>query len=428
MCAKKKKKGKARKRTLVEDTEEVVRPRRRSRKKWEGPNPIPVILLIIGASFMFSSIAMPYGGLDVETKIGIIPVTLNADVYVHKVSYEADLSGTEGLISANQNMSRKMSEERVYLTGLGDFQETVGFVKGSNKYKNHTIEVYTLPDNNRAKVVIETYADNIPWWPVGVAQDMRLTVKIIEPPVNITHVIIKKVWFELHQEVDGQDRYKVLWEQEPGDKLKKAGDSKEYEIKVTAEEDYGKFAIVGRAALELIDEDGKSNNGRELRSFSDNPKMINLWTVSTQRTVRLGLMIAAFPITMLAGALMIVSVVGYILGKRWAWKLALAGAILAILSVLFFMSGVYALIELTGYIDWFTWNAVGLSIPTVGAVMGFVGVFFAFVTRPPAVAKRGKGRRRKKKTIIEPEAAVEEPIVMPKRRKGKKESKKRRRN
>jgi len=368
---------------------------------------------------MFSSVAIPYGGLDVETKLGIIPVTLNADVYVHKVSYEADLSGTEGIISANQNMSRKMSEERVYLTGLGDFQETVGFVKGSNKYKNHTIEVYTLPDNNRAKVVIETYADNIPWWPVGVAQDMRLTVKIAEPPVNITHVLIKKVWFELHQEVDGEDRYKVIWENEPGDKLKKAGDSKEYPIKVTAEEDYGKFSIVGRAQVELIDINGKSNNGRELRSFSDNPKMINLWTVSTQRTIRLGLMIGAFPVTMLAGILMIISAVGYILGKRWAWKMALASAILAILSVLFFMSGVYALIELTGYIDWFSWNAVGLSIPTVGAVLGFVGVFFAFITRPPKRSKKGKGRK-KRKVILEPDEPSEPEIVTPKKKKGKK--------
>jgi len=63
-----------------------------------------------------------------------------------------------------------------------------------------------------------------------------------------------------------------------------------------------------------------------------------------------------------------------------------------------------------------------LSIPTGGAVMGFIGVFFAFITRPPSKPKKGKGRK-KRKVLAEPDEPTEEVVVAPTKKKGKKRSK-----
>jgi hypothetical protein len=408
------------------EDEAVVRPRRRQRPGRPDPglmtaiNGIGLVLLLVSGLCMFGSLIMPWGSLDVETKIGIIPVTLDADVYEYGVKYEADLSGTEGLISSNQNMSGKMKEERVFITGLGKFQETIGFVKGSSKYRNHTIELYTTIGENEAPMVIETAVSQIPWWPVGLPQDVSLTIKFDEAPRNITHVEVKEVWFEMHRVVDGKDLYKVLWEQTPGDKLKKMGDSVTYNTKLTVDEDFGKFSIVGRAKLEMIDKDGESNNGRELRSFSGNPKMIGLWTVSNEKTVRIGMLLVAAPITVLSGVILIITAIASFFRKHWAWKLAVVGAMVALISILFFIAGVYALIELTGYGDWFAWNYAGLIPPITGTVLGYAAVAPLFISAPPRPCKKGKGAKRKKKLLLEDE----EEAVTPVKKKGRKRASK----
>lgn len=389
------------------------RPRPVPRKR--APMPIiPMILLVISAAILLTSTLLPWGGLNVETKLGIIPVSLNAEVYEYGVAYEADLSGTD-LIQTEGNANQMLKDERIFLTGLGEFQETIGFVKGSSKYKNHTIELYTLPDNNRAKVLVETYVSNIPWWPVGLPQEASITCKIVEPPVNITHVEIKKVWFEIHRTVDGNDVQKKVWETVPGDKIKNFKDSRTYTTTLTADENWGKFSVVGRAEMELIDAGGASNNGKELRSFAGNPKMVDLWTIPQDKITRIGMMIAAFPLTIVSGILLVLSAVCAFKRKRWAWKVALAGAVLALLSILFYMTGINALIELTGYIDWFYWDMVGMSVAFTGAGLAIASTVMMFLKRPPPMKKKRPLTKRKKAKGPEKRVKVDagKPKVVP---------------
>lgn len=391
--AKKKVRKKATKRARAPKKVAKVRSRPGPSKRGRLPL-VPMALFVVSACMLLGGTIVPWGGLDVETKLGIIPVSLKADVYEYGVSYEADLSGTD--ILPTGGAGGKIKDDRVFLTGLGDFQETIGFVKGSAKTKNHTIELYTLPDNNNAKVLIETNAASIPWWPVGVPQDIKVIITVLDDPVpvNMTHVEIKKVWFELHRTIDGEDAHKVVWEKTVNEKIKKAGGSRSYSTKVTVDDDWGPFSIVGRAQLDFIDSAGVSNNGKELRSYANNPKMIDLWTISQEKIVRIVLMVAAFPVTLLSAVLLILSLMPAYLRKGWAWKLAAAGAILALLAIIFYMMGVDALITLTGYIDWFEYNPLGLGVAFAGVAVAMASTGLMYLARP-----RRLPRKRTKKKV-----------------------------
>jgi len=380
------------------------RPKPRPRK---GAPVIPMVPLILGAVLLMVSMAFPWGIIDVQTKLGPIPVTLHADVYEYGVSYTADLSGTGGLFQGTGDINKKLSDNRVFITGLGSFQETIGFIKGSSKYRNHTIELYTVPENNRAKVVVETYSATIPWWPINIPEEVQVTVRRIDyQPVNVSYVEVQRVWFELHQTVDGKDRYKTLWESKPGDRLKALGDEKTYATRVTVGEELGNFSVVGRAQCLLMDKNNKTNDGHELKSFSVNPKMIKLWTVSQVQTVRIGMLLAAMPLTAMSALILAFSTLPAYLGYRWAWKLAAIGAVLGILALVFYILGVGALIELTGWGSWFKWSPLGPAITCLGGTMGIIGTVFLRQARgpepeePPAkgskkVAKVPKGKKER---------------------------------
>jgi len=347
-----------------------------------GPPPAAAIaVLLVGTMLLLTSLAIPWGSLEVKTKLGPIPVSLDAQVSEYGVSYTADLSGTQGLIQGTGNINKKITDKKVFITGLGSFQELIGFIKGSSKYRNHTIQVFTKPENT-ATVVIETYAATIPWWPVGVSEDLKVTVSMSDVPQNISHVNIKKVWIELHQTVNGQDRYKVLWQTTPSnDKLTKKGDSISYSTKVVVDSDLGNFSVVGRAQLELIDKDGVSGSGpgHEIKSFIDNPKMITLWTISNSRTARIAMLFMAMPLTVISMFLLVVSAIAAYARSKWAWKLAVIAAVLALLSVAFYYLGIGALIELTGYGKWFSWSPAGPALAALGGSLGLVGCVLIFI-------------------------------------------------
>ena len=366
----------------VKRSKRVNRVKSVKRPATRGPPPvIATAVLLVGMMLLLTSLSIPWATLRVKTKLGPIPVSLDAQVSEYGVSYTADLSGTQGLIQGTGDINKKITDKKVFITGLGSFQELIGFIKGSSKYRNHTIEIFTKPENS-ATVVIETYSATIPWWPVGVSEPLKVTVRMSEVPQNISHVNIKKVWIELHQTVNGQDRYKVLWETSPtSDKLTKMGDSISYSTKVVIDSDLGNFSVVGRAQLELIDKDGVSGSGsgHEIKSFIDNPKMIRLWTISNGRTARIAMLLMAMPLTVLSMVLLVVSAIASYARSRWAWKLAAIAAILGLLSVAFYYLGVGALIELTGYGKWFGWSPAGPALAALGGGLGLVGCILLFV-------------------------------------------------
>jgi hypothetical protein len=359
---------------------------------------------LLGAGIALASLLMmllastlPWGNLDVSTKIGIIPVTLRADVYEYGIDYEANLSGA-GLLSG-ANIPSKIADKKVFLTGLGGFQETIGFVKGSSKEKVIYATSYTWPppQNGTAETKITTMMGTIPWWPVGLAQDVGISVELTAA-VNVSELKVVKVTFELHRTVDGADKYKVVYESAPGEILKTVGDKKAIWGKVTVDEDIGNFTVVAKVQLELKDTFGHTNKRLDGSYYElvPPPSEVRLWTMGNDRTARIGMMMAAFPLSLSAAVLLAAGAVLALLGgarkraARWAWMLCLSGAVLALLAVLFYVLGIGALIELTGYGDWFGWNPQ-FYLAVAGACLSVVPGILIFIVRPPPEPGRNAG-------------------------------------
>lgn len=350
---------------------------------------LAAITMILVASFL------PWGSLEVETKLGTFPVSLSADVYEYGIDYEANLTGA-GLFS-NARVPTKMADKKVFLTGLGGFQETIGFVKGTTKEKNWTIQTWTWPppQYGTADCNVITFVKTIPWWPVGLAQDAGVTIEL-KNATRTSEVIVQKVWFEVHRTVNGEDQFKNVSGISPGESLKNVGDRRTYTVKITMDEDIGEFRLVGRVLLELKDIYGNSNKDKDNTQLAE-PRDIRLWTMGTDKTVRLGMMVAAFPLSL---ASVVLLAIGAVLGSlggsraraaRWAWKLCLAGFVAALLAVLFYVSGIGALIELTGYTDWFRWTSQ-FYIAVAGVCLAAVPGILLFAVRPPPAPGKQAGQ------------------------------------
>jgi len=341
---------------------------------------IAAVALVI---LVFAS-TVPWGNLYVKTKVGPIPVSLKADVFEYGINYEANLNGSQ-LMLGGGNIPKKIADKKVFLTGLGAFQETIGFVKGTSKEKVAYGSVYTWPppENGTAELKITTLVKTIPWWPVGIAQDAGMTFEMIGG-FNFSELKVEKLTFELHRTIDGQDRYKVVYSSSPGDVLTKTGDKKTFWAKITVDEDIGEFSLVGKFELGLKDKFGNTNS----TMFFPPSREVRLWTMSTDRTVRIGLMVAAFPMTLTGVAILAVGAFMGLAGRgrpragRWAWKLCLAGSVLVILAVIFYVLGINALIDLTGYLHWFKWGP-NFSLAIIGAVLSSVPGALLFLVRPP---------------------------------------------
>lgn len=369
-------------------------PMRRNR-----PRVIGLELAVLGLVLSLAASAMPWGLLDVSTKIGPIPVTLKATVREYGLSYEAHLSGAQTFIGGGMIPSN-ISNEKIYLTGLGEFQETVGFVKGTSKEKNTYTTLYTWPPprNGTALVKVTARVANIPWWPVGVSQDAGITVEL-EEAANISEVRVHRAWFELHRTIDGQDRYRKVWESTPESALRSAGDRLTYPARVSADGDYGEFSLAGMVELELRDSFGNSNRKADGSYYevAAPPKPIALWTVSQGGTARLALLVAAFPATLAGGALSGLAALAGALGRRWAWKLCALGAALSLLAVLFFALGAMTVVDLTGYGEWYSWTPQFFLSPAGGAVTAAAAAAMRAGgrVRGGVPAQKGGGKQRK---------------------------------
>ncbi|MGQ9583029.1 MAG: hypothetical protein ACUVV6_05895 [Thermoplasmatota archaeon] len=349
-----------------------------------------VLLAVAAPALMLSAAAIPWGSLSVDTRLGPVPVSLRAEVLEYGVSYEANLEGA-GPLGGGGAMPPRVKESRVFLTGLGDFQETIGFIKGTSKEKVVYVTSYTWPppENGTAESKVTTFVRTIPWWPVGLEQEAGLTVELTGA-TNVSELVVEMVWIELHRTIQGEDRSKRVWEASPGDALRMVGERRTYAAGITIDEDCGEFRLVAGARLHLRDSFNNSNmlpdgNYSELASP---PRNITLWTMGAATTIRIGLMLAAFPVTVAAAALVLLSPVALHLGRRWAWRLCLTGAALAVLAMGFYILGVQALIDLTGYGKWFSWSP-GIGAAVAGALLSLASAALLFLSAPPAPRKRG---------------------------------------
>jgi hypothetical protein len=352
---------------------------------------------ISSIALMMAAAMMPLADLDGHTKVGPIPVSLDADMLEYGINYKADLGNLSdsSLFSGLGNkIQPEMSGNKAFLTGLGEFQETIGFVKGTSKEKIIKVKSYTWPppQNGTAVTRITTNVKTIPWWPVGLGQEVGMKLELTEA-YNISELKVQKVWFELQLPAKGNEtpKHKTVWELSPGDSLKNAGESRTYTGSALVDDDFGQFAVMGYAQLELTDSFGHSNKKAGGGYYEDNPgaREITLWTMSPDKTARIALMAGAFPVTITGSMLVAAGAVMGIFGRkrerlaRWSWKICLAGCILCVLAIPFYVTGVGALVDLTGYADWLSWRPV-FFLAVAGSCLSAMPSVLFFIIRPPS--------------------------------------------
>ncbi|MEM2868911.1 MAG: hypothetical protein QW379_00610 [Thermoplasmata archaeon] len=350
------------------------------------------VLAIASAAVILIAALLPWAALNVDTRLGPVPVSLRAEVFEYGVSYEANLEGA-GLIGGGAVPS-KIKDSKVFLTGLGDFQETIGFVKGTVKEKVNYVTSYTWPppQNGTAETRLTTFVRTIPWWPVGIEQEAGVRVELLSAS-NVSELVIERVWLELRRTEGGRELSRVVWSASPSDALRRPGDGRSYSAGVAVDGDYGEFRLVAGVHLHLRDSFNNSNRLGEgvYRELASPPRNITLWTMGTSTTLRIGLMLIALPLSVAAAALVAASIAPLYLKKRWAWKLCAAGSALALLAVVFYVLGVQALIELTGYGRWFSWSPA-FWLAAAGSVLTIPPAALLFVTRAAGAEKTGIGR------------------------------------
>jgi hypothetical protein len=318
----------------------------------------PLLVLLLVASIVMASVALviQVADLDVDTRVGIVDFQLDTDWKARSVTY----TGTASEFGVD------VEGEQVLLEGTGDFQEAVGFLKGTSKRVTNSITPYTSDFlGTRATLNVTTVTDTIPWWVVGVSTPCQVEVELIES-MNVSSLTVDRVYMEFRREVDGETLKKVAWSKDVNDALTNIGDKKTYKADLEVNEDWGEFLVFGMVEVTMVDVDGMTATN-VYRSYSTEPKVITIWTIPTMDGVRIALLIASFPVYLIGIVFAVGGAEVIVLNKKGRLVLPVIAAALLLMGALFFMMGVTQLADLVGFPD------------DLSFTMGFYLMFLGFV-------------------------------------------------
>ncbi len=329
----------------------------------------PLLALLLVASIAMASVALvvQVADLDVDTRVGIVDFQLDTDWKAGSVTYTGSAS----------EFGVDVEGEQVLLEGTGDFQEAVGFLKGTSKRVTNSITPFTTDFlGTRATLNVTTGTDTIPWWVVGVSTPCRVEVELIES-MNVSSLTVDRVYLEFRRKVDGETLKKVVWSKDVNDPLTNVGDKRTYRADLDVNEDWGEFQVFGMVEVTMVDSNGLTAT-QMLKSYSIEPKAITIWTIPTTEGVKIALLIASLPVYVLGMIFAVGGAVAIVLNKRGRLMLPIIAAVLLLLGALFFMMGVTQLADLVGYPDDLSF-ASGFYLMLLGFVPAMVvGVLTAY--------------------------------------------------
>jgi hypothetical protein len=314
--------------------------------------PLLVILLVLSLVMASLAVTMQVADFDVDTRVGIVDFELDTDWKVGSVTY----TGSAG------DLGVEVGGEQVLLEGTGDFQEAVGFLKGTAKRVTNSIKPFTT-NPPYAILNVTTATETIPWWVVGVSTPCRVEVELIES-INVSSLTVDRVYLEFRREVDGQVLTKEVWSKKVNDALVDVGDKHTYETDLEVNEDWGEFQVFGMVEITMVDADGVTATQIK-RSYFNEPKAITIWTIPTVDGIRIVLLIAALPVYMLGMLFAVGGAVVTVLDKKGRLVLPIAAAALLLAGAFFFMLGVSQLADLVGYPDDLSYN-MGFYVMLLG--------------------------------------------------------------
>jgi len=334
----------------------------------------------LAASVVLAAVglAIPLGSLDVDTRVGFVNFVLRSDFTESGISYTGSAP----------DLGLKVGNEVTFLGGTGEFQERVGFLKGTAKERTNQITPWTAPQTRYAELNVTVMADTIPWWVVGVGVPCHVRVELVSW-ANVSELRVNSAYLEFHRKVGGEMLSKVVWQRSVSDRLERVGQVLTYSTELEASEDWGEFSLFGMVNVTMKDSLGQTAT-MVTGPYDPDPatlapgQRITLWTIPTSQGAKVALAAVAMPATVAGVALCALAAAVAALG-RWRKPLlllAVAGTVLLLLGGVFFRIGVSELATVVGYPDDLTFSG------------GYWVVACAFVPAAAAVALLGYAARR----------------------------------
>jgi hypothetical protein len=393
---------------------------------------IIVILIILGIILTGVAQLITWGNIDVETKIGgdLIggSATLEAEFTQYSVDYAVETN--------RMGDSNEIKDNKIFLTGMGDFQANVGEILDSFNEKEYNIKGSTYNAQNErvyTNISVTTQSDMIPWWPDGMGQKCTIVVSLETLGSTTETVLIDQIWFEKwsewDEEIDDYTKKEIIWQDEPNEKLLHMGDSKSYSTSLSIDSKHPRVGIVGRVNLSIVDTDG--NQIRQILPFASDshPTTINIYSMEGNQFTSVVLMVIAFPLTLLSLTFGILAIPLHFKKPRAGRVLMLIAGILGLLGVVLYLNGLNTLVELldsalvTDIRAGYELNYMVVSLPLISAILMFVAFGLTFMKRPDEpLSVEAPQRKIEKQQEIVFKAIETKPTV--KKRSGKKKARK----
>jgi hypothetical protein len=316
-----------------------------ARRDGSVPSP-PAWLRIATAALLAASIALagvglliPIGTFNVDTNVGPVGFTLESEFTQSSINYSGSAP----------SFGIEVGDDVAFLGGTGDFQEKVGFLKGSAKERTNTIKPWTDPQQRYATLNVTVRAETIPWWVVDVEVPCQVEVELVDW-ANVSELTVDRAYLEFRVQKGGAALSRPAWEQKASDRLERIGQRLVYRTDVAVPDDWGEFELFGMVNVTMMDTSGTTAT-HVLRSYSTEPKTIRLWSIPTGQGVKVALAAASMPVTLLGILLGAVALVTAWYGARWRLPLAIAAVVALVLGAVFIHVGISELATVVGFPD-----------------------------------------------------------------------------
>ena len=247
--------------------------------------------------------------------------------------------------------------ERFFVQGPGpELPERLGIIMNSYKNGNYELAARTKFDiyenrDNGGNIIVSSHIDRVPFWIEGIEEHLSITVSLNDT-WNLSRVDVSKVWVEIWTHYDDEEneytRNEIIWEKEVDDVLTNTEDVLEYSLDLEYLTTQERIGIVTRIECNMTDVDGNVDESPSAPFKSDSyPHPHNVYLVTHTQGGKVVLMVAAFPMFIIAGLLSIVGMIFIIRDNAKAAKYLLASGILVLVGMFFYWWGVMTILEMT---------------------------------------------------------------------------------
>ncbi len=366
---------------------------------------IVAITIAAGIALILVAQLLPWAALTIDNlKFG--PGQIDGEMVMNEYQVSYDLSvgvrDDGGLVGGIGGSFGGVNESgtRVFLAGMGDFQERIGPIFDSYKDKEYgmTLSSVTTAEMN-AELTVGTHVDTIPWWVVGMDQSGEVWVTLDATNGSIGKIVIERVtieqWTDYDRDAAKYANSKTVWEQDSPRELREENDTVRFPVKLSVDEhrEDENIGFVAHIEATMYDRAGNRTQSYSVDPFgASHPSTVNVRTMSQGQAANVALAAAAFPLTLAAVAFSALALVILLLihtgestGERTkkrrvlVRKLLLTSFVISTAALVCYILGILTLVDLISFSDavreGFQWKSgtlfAGAGVAILGVATGF---------------------------------------------------------